>query len=121
MVDETQQAFLGIAKHDPSVLEQLVRASDERIAVSGLDPRTHALVNVAALIALDAAPASYIWQIGLALEAGVTTEEVLGLLVALGPTVGNAKIVAAAPEIALALGIDLEALEALEDAGRLSS
>ena len=119
MADGTQQAFLGIAKHDPTVLEQLVRTSAENIEASGLDPRTHALVNIAALIALDAAPASYIWQIGLALEAGVTTDEILGLLVALGPTVGNAKIVAAAPEIALALGIDLEALEALEQSGQL--
>jgi alkylhydroperoxidase/carboxymuconolactone decarboxylase family protein YurZ len=112
MADTTQQAFLGIAQHDPSGLERLVRASAENLEASGLDARTYALANVAALIALDAAPSSYIWQIGLALEARVTPEEILGLLVAVGPTVGNAKIVAAAPEIALALGIDLEAIEA---------
>lgn len=112
MAYDTQQAFLGIANHDPTVLEELVRASVENIEASGLDPRTYSLVNVAALIALDAAPASYVWQIGLALESGVSPEEVLGLLVALGPTVGNAKIVAAAPEIALALGIDLEGVDA---------
>lgn len=112
MADEVRQAFLGIAQHDPAVIEALVRASVENIEASGLDPRTYSLVNVAALIALDAAPASYIWQIGLALDSGVTQEEILGLLVALGPTVGNAKIVAAAPEIALALGIDLEGIEA---------
>lgn len=121
MSEVNQQAFLGIAKHDPAVLEQLVRASESNIEASGLDPRTHALVNVAALIALDAAPASYIWQIGLAFDAGVTPAEILGLLVALGPTVGSAKVVAAAPEIALALGIDLEALEALEQSGQLSA
>ena len=121
MADETHQAFLGIANHDPDVLAQRVRSNVENIDASGLDPRTYSLVNVAALIALDAAPASYIWQIGLALEAGVTTDEILGLLVALGPTVGNAKVVAAAPEIALALGIDLEALEALEQSGQLGS
>ncbi|MGH9082808.1 MAG: carboxymuconolactone decarboxylase family protein [Acidimicrobiales bacterium] len=112
MAEDTRQAFLGIAQHDPNVLDRLVNACIENIEASGLDPRTYALVNVAALIALDAAPASYIWQIGLAIDAGVTPEEILGLLVALGPTVGNAKIVAAAPEIALALGIDLESVEA---------
>ena len=112
MAEDTEEAFLGIAKHDPNVLEQLVRASVENVEASGLDERTYALVNVAALIALDAAPSSYVWQIGLALDAGVVPREILGLLVALGPTVGNVKIVAAAPEIALALGIDLEALDA---------
>lgn len=112
MAHDTEQAFLGIAQHDPEALEELVQARAENVAASGLDPRTYAMANIAALVALDAAPASYVWQIGLALDAGVTPEDVLGLLVAVGPTVGNAKIVAAAPEIALALGIDLEAVEA---------
>jgi 4-carboxymuconolactone decarboxylase len=112
MAKETHQALIGIAQHDPMVLEELMQARTSNAEASGLDLKTHALVNVAALIALDAAPASYIWQVGLALEAGVTPEEILGLLVALNPLVGNAKIVAAAPEIAIALGVDLEALEA---------
>ena len=112
MADETHQAFIGIAQHDPDVLETLVRARLENLEASGLDTKTYALVNVAALIALDAAPASYVWQVGLALDAGATPEELLGLLVALNPVVGSAKIVAAAPELALAIGVDLEALEA---------
>jgi alkylhydroperoxidase/carboxymuconolactone decarboxylase family protein YurZ len=45
----------------------------------------------------------------MALDAGVTPEEILGLLVALNPTVGNVRIVSAAAEIAFALGIDLGA------------
>lgn len=98
----------GVAEHDTSVLEGLLLARLDNLEASGLDPRTYALVNVAALIALDAAPASYIWQIGLALEAGVTPEEILGLLVALNPVVGNARTVAAAAEVALGLGIDLD-------------
>ena len=40
----------------------------------------------------------------------MTPEEILGLLVALNPVVGNARVVAAAPELALGLGIDLDAL-----------
>lgn len=35
----------------------------------------------------------------------------LALLIALHPVLGSARIVAAAPEIALALGVDLDALE----------
>ena len=63
---------------------------------------------IAALIAADAAPASYVFQVAFALEAGVTPEEILGLLVALNPTVGNVRIVAAAAEVAFALDIALD-------------
>ncbi|MBV8462171.1 MAG: carboxymuconolactone decarboxylase family protein, partial [Acidimicrobiales bacterium] len=87
------------------------KARIENLEASGLDARTYSLVNIAALIAADAAPASYVFQVGFALEAGVTPEEILGLLVALNPTVGNVRIVAAAAEIAFALGIDLEGAE----------
>jgi len=109
--NDTHDLFRGVAQHDPDVLEGLLLGRLDNVEASGLDPKTYALVNIAALIAIDAAPASFIWQVGLALESGVTPEEILGLLVALNPTVGNARIVAAAPEIALALGIDLDLLE----------
>jgi len=112
MADDTHQALIGIAQHDPNVIENLLRARLENQEASGLDAKTYSLVNVAALIAIDAAPASYVWQVGLALDAGVTPEELLALLVALNPVVGSAKIVAAAPELALAIGVDLEALQA---------
>ncbi|MBK9180394.1 MAG: carboxymuconolactone decarboxylase family protein [Acidimicrobiales bacterium] len=95
----------GLATHDPSVLESLLAAQLENLDASGLDPDTYFLVKIAALVAIDAAPASFVWQIGLALEAGVTPEQIVGVLVALAPTVGNARIVAAAPEIALGLGL----------------
>ena len=109
--NDTHEMFRGVAQHDPTVLEGLLQARIENQAASGLDGKTYALANIAALIALDAAPASYVWQVGVALESGVTPEEILGLLVGLNPVVGNARIVAAAPEIALALGIDLDLLE----------
>lgn len=113
-MDDTLALLRGLAQHDPEVLEGLVSARLDNRAQSGLDARTHALVNLAALIAMDAAPASHVWQVGLALDAGVTPEEMLGLLVAVAPVVGSARVVAAAPELALALGLDLEDLEALD-------
>jgi len=74
---------------------------------TGLDARTYALVKIAALIALDAPPTSYAWQIANALEGGVTPEEILGVLRAVAFQVGGPKVVAAAPEIMLALGLTL--------------
>jgi alkylhydroperoxidase/carboxymuconolactone decarboxylase family protein YurZ len=104
----TSGILIAVAQHDTEVLEGLLKARIDNLDASGLDPRTYALVNIAALIAADAAPSSYVFQIGLALESGVTAEEILGLLIALNPTIGNVRIVAAAAEIAFALG-DLEA------------
>jgi len=105
----TSDALLGVAQHDASAIEALFKARLDNLEASGLDPKTHALVNIAALVSADAAPASYAFQVGCALDVGVTPEEILGVLVALNPTVGNMRIVSAAAEIAFALGIDLEA------------
>jgi hypothetical protein len=57
---------------------------------------------------MDAAPASFVWQVSIALESGVTPDDIVGMLVAISPSVGMARIVAAAPEIAYALGLSLE-------------
>jgi 4-carboxymuconolactone decarboxylase len=117
MTTETQTAasegheatLRGIATNDHSMIEWLVGQQLTNIGSSGLDARTHALVRLAALIACDAAPASFVWQVGFARESGITPEEMVGVLVALAPTVGMARIVAAAPELAFALGINLDA------------
>ena len=106
---DTSGVFLGVAQHDATALESLFEARLDNLEASGLDPKTYSLATIAALIASDAAPASYVFQVAFALEAGVTPEEILGLLVALNPTVGNVRIVSAAAEIAFALGIDLDA------------
>ena len=74
---------------------------------SGLDSRSFALVKIAALIAMDAPPASYVWQVANALAEGATPEDILGVLVAVAPQVGGPRVVAAAPEIMVALGLTL--------------
>ncbi len=74
---------------------------------SGLDPRTFSLVKIAALVALDAPPASYLWQVPNALDAGATPGEILGVLRAVALQVGGPRVVGAVPEIMLALGLSL--------------
>jgi 4-carboxymuconolactone decarboxylase len=88
--------------------EGLLQMQFQNLEASGLDPRTYFLVKIAALVALDAAPASFVWNVAMAREAGVSDDEVLGVLLALAPTVGLAKIVSTAPEVGLALGYDLD-------------
>lgn len=103
----TQDTLTGLAVGDPSVLEQALAFRDSELASTSLDPRTFALVKIAALIALDAPPASYLWQVANALDAGATPQDMLGVLRAIWPQVGGPRVMAAAPELMLALGLEL--------------
>jgi 4-carboxymuconolactone decarboxylase len=105
---ETHQTLAGLSAGNIEVLEEAVGLRDLNRAGSGLDARTFALVKLAALIALDAPPASYAWQIANAIEEGVTAEDFLGVLKAIAPQVGGPRVVAAAPEIMLAMGLAID-------------
>ncbi len=107
VAQDTHEALLGISVGDLDILDAAIGLRGLSREATGLDGRSFALVKIAALIALDAPPASYAWQIANALEEGVTPEEILGVLRAVAPQVGAPKIVAAAPEIMLGLGLDL--------------
>jgi 4-carboxymuconolactone decarboxylase len=103
---DTHQTLSGISGGKSDFIERAVGLREADRELSGLDPRTFALVKIAALIALDAPPASWAWQLGAALADDVTPEDILGVLVAVAPQVGGPKVVAAAPEIMVALGLD---------------
>lgn len=107
VAQDTQNTLTGIATGDVDVLETAIGLREAALERTGLDGRTFALVKIAALIALDAAPASYAWQIANALEEGVEPEDILGTLMAVAPQVGGPRVVAAASEIMLALGLTL--------------
>jgi hypothetical protein len=57
------------------------------------------LVRLAALAALDAAPASWLMNIEASGEAGLDPEMVLGTLVAVLPVIGTARVVSASSNI----------------------
>jgi alkylhydroperoxidase/carboxymuconolactone decarboxylase family protein YurZ len=105
----THQALVSLAIGDTDVLAELGGVRTQMQVDSSLDPKTFALVKVGALVALDAAPASYMWQVTAALDAGATPQEILGVLTAVAPQTGMPRVVAAAPEIMLALGLDVPA------------
>jgi 4-carboxymuconolactone decarboxylase len=107
VAQDTHEVLTGISVGDVSILDTAIGMRELGREVTGLDARTYALVKIAALIALDAPPVSYAWQIGNALDEGVTPEDILGVLRAVAFQVGGPKVVAAAPEIMLALGLSL--------------
>ncbi len=105
--EATQAIFTGLAVGDTDMLSGALELREASLEGSGLDPRTFGLVKIAALIALDAPPASYLWQIPNAVDAGATPEDIIGVLRAIAPQVGGPRVIAAVPEIMVALGLSL--------------
>ena len=103
----TRDALSGLALGDLEVLGEALELRDALQENSGLDARAFSLVKIAALVAVDAPPASYLWQVSNALDAGASPAEILGVLRAVAPQVGGPRVVAAAPEIMVALGLSL--------------
>jgi 4-carboxymuconolactone decarboxylase len=99
-----------LALNDASLAGEPV--SGAGFEVCDLDAKTLALVRLAALFAVGGAPPSYGSQTDDAVGAGATAAEVVDVLAAVAPIVGLPCIVAAAPNLALALGYDTD--EALE-------
>jgi 4-carboxymuconolactone decarboxylase len=104
---ETHEALSGISSGDLKLLDEAMGLRESELESSGLDARTFGLAKIAALIALDAPPASYAWQVANVVDDGATAEDILGVLRAVAPQVGGPKVIAAAPEIMLALGLSL--------------
>src|SRR5436305_14826999 len=105
---ETQQMLSDVAAGKLDILETAIGLRESSREATGLGPRTFALTKIAVLIALDAPPASYAWQVANALDDGATPEDILGVLRAVAPQVGGPKVVAAAPEIMVALGLSVD-------------
>jgi alkylhydroperoxidase/carboxymuconolactone decarboxylase family protein YurZ len=105
----TEEKLARLAMSDPELLLAGLEARADWQATSGLDSRTYSLVKIASLIALDAPPASYLWQVANAVAAGCTATDLLGVLIAVAPQVGGPRTVAAAPELMVALGLTLPA------------
>jgi hypothetical protein len=94
------------------ILDLLTSMTESSLEASSLDTETLMLVRIAALVAIDAPPASYLLNLKAAGLSGVQTDQVEGVLAAVAPVVGTARIVAAVDKLVRATGlqVDLEAL-----------
>jgi len=78
-----------------------------------LEPKTLALVRVAALVGVGGAGPSFAAEADAAVSAGATAAEIVDVLVGIVSVVGLPCVVVAAPTLAVALGYDIDA--ALEE------
>jgi 4-carboxymuconolactone decarboxylase len=108
-VEDYKITLRRLAVRDDRYIDTLLQNEATNAALSGLDNRAHALTQIGALVAQDAAPPAYMSAVEEALGAGASYDEIVGVLVALLPVVGVARVVSAAPNLGLALGYDVSA------------
>jgi alkylhydroperoxidase/carboxymuconolactone decarboxylase family protein YurZ len=115
-VSRHEETLRRLSIRDDAYVQALLGQESANVGASALDGKSHSLVRLGALVALDATPASYLSAIESARAYGASDDEIVGCLVAVLPAVGVARVVSAAPKLGLALGYDVDA--ALERAER---
>lgn len=107
-VDPAEDLLRRLAFNDERALGMVLTRRVGGDRESELGPKVELLVVLAALLAVGAATPSLREAVDQASAAGATAAEIVGVLVAVGPAVGLASLVASAPKLALAIGYDLE-------------
>ena len=90
---------------DTPVLNTLADITAASVENNTLSPRDFMLARVAALIAVDAPPISYVANAPAVTEAGLTLDDVQGIMIAVAPLVGTARVMAAGGHILRGLGM----------------
>jgi 4-carboxymuconolactone decarboxylase len=111
VVDETERLLRRLALNDEESVGMVLASGPETAGATALRPKVDVLVQLGALLALGASTNSLRATVGRAVEAGATEAEIVGVLIAVAPTVGLARVVSTAPRLAVAIGYDLEADE----------
>ena len=93
-----------MAGDENPVEDTLIAMTEASLDRSTLPDRELMLTRLAALVAIDATAASYVMNLGAGAEAGLTAEDVQGVLVAVAPVVGTVRVLAATVRIAEGLG-----------------
>jgi alkylhydroperoxidase/carboxymuconolactone decarboxylase family protein YurZ len=86
------------------VLDTLADITAASLEHNSLAPRELMLVRMAALIAVDAPPASYLANAEAAADSGVTADDIQAVMIGIAPVVGTARVVSAGGNILRALG-----------------
>ncbi|HUJ05279.1 MAG TPA: hypothetical protein VLX31_04110 [Streptosporangiaceae bacterium] len=93
------------------VLDTLVDINMASIEHTHLMPRELMIARLAALVAVDAPPGSYLASAGAATDSGITEQDVQDILIAVAPVVGTTKVVSAGGNLMRALGFAIAVAE----------
>jgi alkylhydroperoxidase/carboxymuconolactone decarboxylase family protein YurZ len=108
-----QETLRRLAMIDEGFVQDEVGLRLELAGTSTLDPRTAALIQVGASVAMGSPGVNLEWSASRALAAGASVDQIADVLLAIAPVAGLGRVAAAAPYLATALGYDIAA--ALEE------
>lgn len=95
------------ALNDKAAINLALRG--EQAELDGFDPRTAALMRVAALFCVGSDPATFRWAIEEGIARGVEDDDLLAAVIVVAPIIGLARMTASLPHLMEAL--DLEVIE----------
>ena len=104
-----QETLRRLTMIDEGFVEDEARIGLGPALSSALDPKTVALLQLGASVAIGSPAVCLEWSAGRALAAGASEDEIADVLLAVAPVAGLGRIVSAAPELAIALGYDVSA------------
>jgi alkylhydroperoxidase/carboxymuconolactone decarboxylase family protein YurZ len=102
-----QETLRRLAMIDEGFVKDEAHLGIDPAQALALDPRIAALLRVGACVAMGSPAVCLEWSAGLALAAGASEDEIADVLLAIAPVAGLGRVVAAAPDVATALGYDL--------------
>ena len=111
-----QETLRRLAMIDEGFVEDEAGLGLALARTPALEPKIAALLQLAILVASGSPAVCLEWSTARALAAGATQDEITDVLLAIAPVTGLGRVVSAAPDVATALGYDIEAaLEQLDD------
>jgi hypothetical protein len=102
----------GSMSTETPVLDTLAEITAASVEHNTLGARELMLVRLAALIAVDAPPASYLANAGPAADSGLTVDDVQAVMIGVAPVVGAPRVVSAGGKILRALSLAVAVAEA---------
>ena len=107
-VEPAEDLLRRLAFNDEKALGMVLTRRVGSDAEAELSSKVELLVRLAALLAVGATTPSLQDAVDQAEAAGASASEIVAVLVAVGPAIGLAGVVACAPRLATAIGYDLE-------------
>ena len=108
LMQETERLLRRLALNDETSVEMVLAGGAGACGEARLVPKVDLLVQLGALVALGAGTSSLRRAVQRARGAGATEGEMVGVLVAVAPAVGLARVVSTAPRLATAIGYQIE-------------
>jgi hypothetical protein len=93
------------------VLDTIIDINTASIEHTHLSPRELMLARIAAMVAVDAPPASYLANARPGVASGLNQQDVQDVMIAVAPIVGTAKVVSAGGNLMRALDMAITVAE----------